>query len=295
MPEMPPIHLLRPGWLAGIPLVALLLVWNARLGRAASIWRGHIADHLLRHLVVRPRRTGVIGPAEWLFATLGLACLALAGPSWQQQPPPFADDKAALVIILDLRDSMLATDVAPTRLQRARLKLRELLALRPDGRTGLVAVGRTVHRVLPFTEDSAAVRTYLDVLDPRLMPAPPRAAGDGVGRAVSLASSMLERDGGRGSVLLVTDTPPAVDDGPDGLVVWMFGPSDAIKERSAAVIPWSADDADVAAVNRALVRQLEASGRLSAQERWKDGGPWLLGPLLLLALVGARRGWSLKW
>jgi Ca-activated chloride channel family protein len=292
-----PIHFLRPEWLLGVPAAALPALWNLQLQRAAWRWRGRIAPHLLPHLVVRPPRSRTLGPTAWLFAILALASVSLAGPSWEREPSPFATDKAALVVILDLAPSMLQPDPAPNRLHRARLKLRELLALRHDGLTGLIALGASAHRVLPFTDDRAAARTYIDILEPRLMP-PARSdtPADRIAAALSLAAAMLERHGGQGSVLLVTDTLPAAADAPVQPVVWTFGSTKPPHpDWAVARIHWRADDADVVAVNRAIVRQLEAAEDHHPDRRWRDGGIWLLGPLVALALFGARRGWNLRW
>lgn len=293
-----PLHFLRPAWLAGMPAAALLLLWHARRQRAAGVWRGRIAPHLLAHLIVRPPRRLAPGPATWLFALLALSCLALSGPSWERAPSPFADDSAALVIVLDLSPSMLRDDLAPSRLLRARLKLRDLLALRSDQKTALVALGPTAHRVLPFTRDAGAIRTYLDVLAPRLMPpAPVGQPGQRFLAALALAEAMLAREGGAGSVLLVTDNPPAELAAQSAPVVWSIA-REAPPHLAWAdgTIRWTADDTDVMAVNRALARQLAAARQAdAAASDWRDDGILLLPALLLLALAGARRGWSLRW
>lgn len=293
-----PIHFLRPDWLAGIPAAALLVFWHSRRQRAAGLWRGRIAPHLLAHLIVRPPRRLGPGPAAWLFALLALSCLALSGPSWERSPPPFADDSAALVIVLDLSTSMLRDDLAPSRLLRARLKLRDLLALRNDQKTALIALGPTAHRVLPFTRDARAIRTYLDVLTPRLMP--PASAGQPGQRflaALALAEAMLAREGGAGSVLLVTDNPPPELAAKSSPVVWNIAAAAPPRLAWAdSTIRWTVDAADVTAVNHALVRQLETARQSDeTASHWRDGGILLLPPLVLLALAGARRGWSLRW
>lgn len=301
MPDWLPIHFFRPDWLIGVPVAALLLVWHYRLQRAARLWRGRIAPHLLEHLIVRPTRRSGPGPAGWLFAMLALSSIALAGPSWERVPPPFADDDAALVIIVDLSPGMLRSDPAPSRLLHARLKLRDLLARHHNEKSALIAMGATAHRVLPFTQDNAAIRSYLDVLDPRLMPTPPgnRAGGPNqrFADALSLAKTMLDRDGGVGSVLLITDAPPTDLAAPISPVVWTIrANAPAPVGWAAANIRWTADNSDVAAVNRALAHRLQ-SVRAARDESslWRDGGIRFLAPLVLLALFGARRGWSLRW
>ncbi len=301
MPDWLTIHFLRPGWLVGVPIAALLTLSHWRLRRASGLWRGRIAPHLLEHLLVRPERATRLGPAAWLFAVLALGSIALSGPSWERTPPPFAEDDAALVLILDLSEDMLRAEPPPSRLLHARLRLRDLLSLRRDERIALIALGATAHRVLPFTTDAAAIRSYLDVLDPGLMPAAPphrtSAAGGRFDDALSLAGVLLEREGRVGSVLLVTGEPPRTLSPAIAPVVWTVA-RDAPPHLAWAddSIRWHADGSDVEAVNRALSRRLQAARNArDGDSRWRDGGTWLLAPLVLLALLGARRGWSLRW
>jgi Ca-activated chloride channel family protein len=60
-------------------------------------------------------------------------------------------------------------------------------------------------------------------------------------------------------------------------------------------IPVRLDDDDVAAVQRRVQSHLEAANAAAAQTRWVDAGYWLLWPLLLLAALGFRRGWTVRW
>jgi Ca-activated chloride channel family protein len=68
---------------------------------------------------------------------------------------PFTEDKAPLVIALDLSQTMDAIDLDPTRLERAKLKIRDLLEERSGARTALSVYAGTTHMVLPFTTDDS--------------------------------------------------------------------------------------------------------------------------------------------
>ena len=100
-----------------------------------------------------------------------LICLALAGPTWQREPAPFADDTAALVIVVEVTPTMLAQDVQPSRLERAALKIHDLLALRRGSVTALVAYAGSAHLVLPLTQDGDLITEFAAQLDPSIMPA----------------------------------------------------------------------------------------------------------------------------
>lgn len=301
MPELAALHFLRPAWLAVLP-VALLLWWlQQRQHRIEAQWRKLIAPHLLAHLVVRPTRRLAPSPHDWLLALLLLGSLALAGPSWEREPAPFSDDAGRLIILFDLAPGMLGPDVAPTRLARAKLKLHDLLALRRDNRMALIAFAGSAHVVLPFTDDVSVIERSVDILEPRLMPATAeRADSARVGRALALAQAVLERDGDSrpASILLVSDRVFDGVDSPLHPVLWQFAPVPApTPDWLEDHIPLSADRQDVEAVHQALGRQWRRAEAALAEadapsRRWRDGGIALLPLLLLLALPGARRGWS---
>lgn len=194
-------HWLRPLWLlALIPAVALtVLLW--RQIQSAGHWRALIAPELLGYLVdgtdLRRRRCGLWGLlAAWVIATV-----ALAGPTWEQRPMPVHTQQDALVIVLDLSPSMLATDVTPSRLARARHKISDILQ-RAEGLAGLVAYADSAHVVTPLTDDVNTIRNLVPALHPGMMPLP----GSNTEEALALAIDLLQRGGGDGGrVLLLTD------------------------------------------------------------------------------------------
>lgn len=57
----------------------------------------------------------------------------------------------AMLVVLDSSDTMLETDVAPSRLERAKHKIRDLLALRSGGSTGLLVFAGSGHTAMPLT------------------------------------------------------------------------------------------------------------------------------------------------
>jgi hypothetical protein len=73
-----------------------------------------------------------------------LGAIAVAGPARKREQPLFTEDKASLVLALDLSETMNAIDLDPTRLERVKLKLRNLLKVRNGGRTALFVYAGTV-------------------------------------------------------------------------------------------------------------------------------------------------------
>ncbi|WP_144107878.1 VWA domain-containing protein [Paraburkholderia sp. BCC1886] len=168
--DLTAFHFLRPVWLwLLLPALLLPLAWLRR-NDVRVRWRGLIEPALLEHLIVGETKRRALQPVHALGLLLGIGALAAAGPTWQQERPPFEQDKAPMVVVLELARSMDATDVAPTRLERARQKVLDLARARPGARTGLVVFAATGHLVVPPTADPAMLDLYVPALAPSLMP-----------------------------------------------------------------------------------------------------------------------------
>jgi Ca-activated chloride channel family protein len=293
-------HFLRPAWLLLLPLAWLLHHLLARRHSAEHAWRGIIAGHLLPHLVVNRTpgwRQRLAEPRLALTLLLALAGLALAGPSWQREAPPFVEDRAPLVIALDLGPQMNRAEPAPlgpTRLARAQQKVRALLELRRGARTALIVYAGSAHIVLPLTDDTAILASYVAHLRSDLLPA----GGKNSPTALALAEQLLASESAPGTVLLISDgietaLPAPVDTAPLRLL-WQVGAGETAM-GGIETIPVRLDDDDVAEVQRRVQSHLEAANAAAAQTRWVDAGYWLLWPLLLLAALGFRRGWTVRW
>ena len=297
-------HFLRPAWLVLLPLAWLWHHLLARRHRAEHAWRGIIAAHLLPHLVVNRTpgwRQRLAEPRVALTLLLALAGLALAGPSWQREAPPFVEDRAPLVIALDLGPQMNRAEPAPlgpTRLARAQQKVRALLELRRGARTALIVYAGSAHIVLPLTDDTAILASYLAHLRSDLLPA----GGKNTPTALALAEQLLASESAPGTVLLISDgiesaLPAPVDTAPLRLF-WKVSSGDtAMGDTMGGIemIPVRLDDDDVTEVQRRVQSHLEAANAVAAQTRWIDAGYWLLWPLLLIAALGFRRGWTVRW
>ena len=139
MSALAELHFLRPLWLLAL-LPALFLLWILWHRRGDVAWRKVIAPHLLPHLLSgNGAPESRFRPLHLLAAFWLLAVIAAAGPTWEREPAPFAEQRAPLVIALYVGESMLAEDIQPTRLERATHKIRDLLALRPGARAALIA------------------------------------------------------------------------------------------------------------------------------------------------------------
>ena len=326
------IHWMRPEWLWTLvpALVLLILLWRQR-SRTGS-WESVIAPELLQHLVSdrtvsRGRNLLPVVFLGWL-----LAALAAAGPSWQKIPQPIHQKQDALVVLLDLSFSMNAADLAPSRLDRARQKLLDLLKQRREGQTGLIAYAGDAHIVTPLTDDTPTIANLLPALHPEMMPLP----GSEPVSAVTQGLDLLRSAGIRGGkVLLVTDGVSEKDRA--GIAQVMAG-SDAefaimgvgtatgapiplpgggfIKDEDGTIVMPGLDEQalrDLAATTGGTYRRMQiddsdldallAANPLDNTEEtlsldrtadtWEDQGYFLVLALLPLALALFRRGWLL--
>jgi len=165
-----PFHLLRPLWLfALVPVAAIfaMLLWRQN---PRAQWGRVIAPHLLRHLIVEPGKGRGANALYLVAAGMVLGIIALSGPTWRRELPPFVEDRAPLMIVLALSTSMDQPDVAPTRLERAKQKVSDLIAARAGARTGLIAYAGTAHLVMPLTDDRSVIEPFLAALTTGLTP-----------------------------------------------------------------------------------------------------------------------------
>src|SRR5262245_23089628 len=160
-------HFAEPAWLwlaflGPIVVIALqaysTLVRRRQLNALAS--PDFIAELTMSHS--RFRRTLKNGMLVLSVAGVGLA---LARPQWgqtQDAPHLLGED---LVFVLDCSRSMLATDVAPSRLQRAKLGILDFVQRHGRGRVGLVAFAGQAFLQCPLTFDYAAFQDALMFID----------------------------------------------------------------------------------------------------------------------------------
>lgn len=324
-------HFLRPLWLlAVLPGIALPLLWARRHDLARQL-RGAIAPHLLQHLVITPQDQQRLRPVHLLSALLILGGIAAAGPTWQQDRPDFLDDRAPMILALDLSPSMNADDVPPTRLEAAKHKLHDLIQRRAGARTALIAYAGSAHLVLPATDDPELLDSFLQALSSDLIDVP----GHDVPGVIDEARRLLAAENSPATLVLVTDGADAqlnqqISPRLDGLdlqvlllavgsqdgglvrdihgkplndangrpVVASFDKQALQDLASAADAPLGSltlDDDDLDWIELHAQRHFQAANNDGSEEHWKDAGYWLCWPLLLIALLCIRRGWRVHW
>jgi Ca-activated chloride channel family protein len=320
-------HFLNPEWFfALLPLSAIL--WGiGRGGAGAGAWQQVVDPNLLPHLLVQGggrarRRSQVLLAIGWFIAVI-----ALANPTFERLPVPAFRGELARVVILDLSRSMETPDLQPSRLERARYKVADILGRSRDGQTGLIAFAGDAFVVSPLTDDADTILAMLDALVPEIMPV----QGSRPDLAIAKAAELLARAvASQGEVILVGDDaggPDALEHadalasrghslsvigvgteegapipgqvGADGRPVLSRLDPNALRELASAgggvFAPLSADgrDLDLALRATADMRDDRLSDETMETEVWRELGPWVLLAVLPLAALAFRRGWLL--
>lgn len=323
-------HFIRPYWfIALIPLIYLLWIL-AKQHLINKHWESVCDPALLPYILVgrtgTKKYTGII-----LFGFVSLLMIiALAGPSWERLPEPVFEKESALVIAMDLSYSMYADDIKPSRLERARFKISDLLDLRQEGQTALIVYAGDAFTVTPLTDDIKTIKSQLNALTPQIMPAP----GSNTDIALEKAAELLKQAGNsEGHILLVTDEVDSQFDkffsktnrrgykvsilgiGTEEGAPVKLGESGFLKDKAGTIVipklnqgvlrllassgggyyeTSQLGDGDIERLNRLFNSGLEKNNETKSEfetDRWREFGPWLILLILPIVAFGFRRGY----
>ena len=289
-------HFLRPLWLMALVPVAAIVILIAFRRRPETQWGDVVAPNLLKHLLVKPDHRWRIDPLYLVASGLLVGIVALSGPTWRRELPPFVEDKAPLMVALSVAPSMNESDIAPTRLERAKQKVRDLLEARPGARTGLIAYSGTAHLVMPMTDDRTVIEPFLAALTPTLMPV----QGNNAAAAAALAASLMAKEFVAGTILLVADSvsdEAAVRRAADRNNVLTLGmtPPEHQQGLPSNAVRLTVDGADIRSLEHRIETSYQSAQSAAFGTRWRDEGYWLILPVALLGLLWFRRGVTVAW
>ncbi|HEX5131011.1 MAG TPA: VWA domain-containing protein [Candidatus Krumholzibacteria bacterium] len=193
----------RPLWLWGLvalPLLAAILALGARR-RAVAVER-----------LVGTRLASALAPgASWRrnvaktvlrCTAVGMLLVALAAPRFGSQLVKVEREGIDLVIALDVSLSMLAEDVAPNRLERAKREITDLIRGLQGDRVGIVVFAGEAVALCPLTVDYDAALMLARSVDVFSVSEP----GSAIADAIEVATAMFDgSQGGDRAIILVTD------------------------------------------------------------------------------------------
>ncbi len=197
------LHFARPLWmLIGIVICSIAFGFflqsdrkrNRNLARFAA---PHLLPVLSRHLSLRHRRL------KDFLVILALACcfVALARPQYGSRWVEVRRKGIDILIAVDTSRSMLARDISPNRLERAKLAIRDFIAKLDGDRVGLLPFAGSSYLMCPLTSDYSAFTASLDALDTNII----SQGGTDIAAAIAKARSVLANEANHKILILVTD------------------------------------------------------------------------------------------
>lgn len=300
------LHFLRPWWLLILlPLTMLgLLLWR----KTAQLqgWSEICDEHLLQHLTQQEKKGNRLSWFLILFLSFICMVLALAGPAWKQLPVPTYKSVQPRVLLLDMSEHMLETDLTPDRLSRAKFKLHDILSQKEIGQFALIAYTGEPFVVSPLTDDGTTISALLSSLTPEVMPVD----GHNLASAMEEATKLIKQAGFQEGQLLVltADTPSSqaietanklAGDGVLTSIMPVRAEEDLnplfqkfAQEGNGQLLRYSSDSKDL---DQWIAQSNDSHFKKNNHDEvplWQDEGRWFLIPALLLFLSAFQRGWS---
>jgi len=142
-----------------IPIFALFFIWRGQIAQKRLKKLGDKANSLINS----QKRNKHIKKIIWLIG-LGMVIVALARPSWGLTNEIMSVDNMALIILLDISQSMDAQDITPSRLDRAKLILTDIIFNSPNTQIGMVVFAGMASVQFPLTTDTQSAFTFLNTI-----------------------------------------------------------------------------------------------------------------------------------
>ena len=183
-----------------VPVLFLVIVYGLR--RRREIMHRFSSSHGLD--VIAP---DTVGSRRWvkaslLMGTVLFTAVALAGPKYGYRWQEIRQQGVDIIIALDCSRSMTAADIQPTRLERAKREVFDLLAMLKGDRVGLVAFAGTAFLQCPLTLDYDAFNLFLNSLSPDYLPV---GGTDITGALATALDSFDPKSASDKAVILITD------------------------------------------------------------------------------------------
>lgn len=186
-------------WPVAMILLGIFLIWSWR--KKQRLIRQFVQARLLPHLTVRVSRRWQLARLWLLTLATGLLGLALAQPQWGMAWQEAHQQGLDIVIAIDTSRSMLAEDISPNRLQRAKFAAIDLMNLAQNDRLGLVAFAGTAFLQCPLTLDDEAFRQSVNILEAGIIPQ----GGTSLAQAIDTAKNAFTEPENHKVIILFTD------------------------------------------------------------------------------------------
>jgi Ca-activated chloride channel family protein len=257
-------------WLVTIPMFVIGYVVYSRRKRRQLLEFGDA--ELMAQLMPDASKSRPVVKFSMLMVVLVLLIVAVARPQFGQKEKIVKRQGCEVMVALDISNSMLAEDVAPNRLDRAKQMLSKMMDNMVDDKVGLVVFAGEAFTQLPITCDYVSAKMFLNTITPSLIPTQGTAIGAALERSI-LSFGSQESDAGR-AIILITDGENHEDDAiaaatkakemgikvfvvgigkPEGSPIPKPGTNDYFKDRSGQVV--------VSRLNEEMCQQIAQAGQ----------------------------------
>lgn len=257
-------------WLVTIPIFVIGYVVYSHRKRRQLLEFGDA--ELMAQLMPDASKSRPVVKFSMLMVVLVLLIVAVARPQFGQKEKIVKRQGCEVMVALDISNSMLAEDVAPNRLDRAKQMLSKMMDNMVDDKVGLVVFAGEAFTQLPITCDYVSAKMFLNTITPSLIPTQGTAIGAALERSI-LSFGSQESDAGR-AIILITDGENHEDDAiaaatkakemgikvfvvgigkPEGSPIPKPGTNDYFKDRSGQVV--------VSRLNEEMCQQIAQAGQ----------------------------------
>jgi len=184
----------------GIFVLIAFFVWTVKYKKSLLKRFGNleILQKLMR--TYSPRRRNI----KYILIILSYVffVIALANPQIGKKLEEFKREGVDIIVAMDVSASMLAEDIKPNRLEKAKHEVGQLIDILQGDRIGLIAFAGIAHVQCPLTLDYSAAKLFLSIMNPDLIPQPGTAIGDALRKSIN-AFNIEERK--HKVLILITD------------------------------------------------------------------------------------------
>ncbi len=187
-------------WAYLLLLFFILIYWLFKGWKRRNIKRFGdklLMDHLIRHQSdTRPALRFLL-----LLFALFFLITGIIDPKVGTKVETVKRKGIDLYIALDVSNSMLAEDIKPNRLSRAKMAISNLIDKLDGDRVGLIVFAGRAYKLLPLTTDYSAAKLFLSSVDTKIVPV----QGTAIGSAINLATASFEKDKYNKAIIVITD------------------------------------------------------------------------------------------
>jgi len=186
-------------FLLGIPVFAVLFVIGRRMRNASLKRLGDLS--ILGRLIPDASGSKVLLKFIILVTAYAFIVIAVANPQTGSKLEKVQRKGIDIVVALDISNSMLAQDIKPDRLSRAKQALFKLIDKLQGDRIGIIIFAGKAYTQLPITTDYAAAKMFVSTISPKDIPS----QGTAIGEAINLGISSFDDNEQSKAIIIITD------------------------------------------------------------------------------------------